>query len=479
MTSTPDPPGTVRTLIPLTINFSVRYVVLTGLLKAIEAHCRPVLGLSWDDPALEADLRATGAEVIRLPEPVFDHAAGVTRTLLDMDFHRRLASPSRPIEMRRRALLRPQPARLRRHISDARLLAGLRRPGASEQLVADYEAWLDTSPSLAEHRDLLREHRIDAVVSITPYAVQEALLLPAAVRLGIPVMTSVLSFDNLTTRPPLPVRFEKYLVWNAFNAEEIERAYEGLDPASISIVGPAQFDFYQDPRYVEDRATWARRLGVPEGVPTILFGAGPPVIAPQEPQYVRQLLAAIADGRLPAGTTIVLRRHPHDLPERWDEFRGDPRVTWDDPGPVGTTVRPGQASMGEGQIVGLCSTLAHTDVHVNVSSTMTLDGAFFGKPQIGPDYDVEGGRGLRRQARELYEREHFLPIVASGGLEIPHSPEELVAQVRSALDDPERLAPQRRAMLTAICTHLDGRCTERVAQHVNAFLDDVAGRATA
>jgi hypothetical protein len=463
-------------LIPVTINFAVRYVVLTGLLKQIEGRCEPILGLSWDDPDLEADLRATGAEVVRLPDPVFDREVGLTNLLIEVDFHRRLKSPSRPIELRRRNLGYPLGERLRRQASDLRQELRVRMPGAHERLAAQLQAFYDRSPSVAEHEQFLRDQRVDAVLSITPYAVQESLLLPAAARLGIPAMTSVLSFDNLTTRPPLPVPFERYLVWNRFNAAELERAYPDLDPARITIVGPAQFDFYQDPRYVEDLPVWQERLGVPAGVPTIFFGAGPPVIAPHEPQYLAHLLDAIEDGRLPADTTVVLRRHPHDLPERWKRFEDHPRIAYDNPGPVGTTIRPGQAAMGEAQIVGLCSTLAHTDVHVNVSSTLTLDGAFFGKPQIGPAYDVEGDRGERRRASDLYEREHFLPIVASGGLELPRSPTELVGQVAAALADPERLAPQRRAMLTAMCTYLDGRCTERVAEQVNAFLDDVRTR---
>lgn len=129
--------------------------------------------------------------------------------------------------------------------------------------------------------------------------------------------------------------------------------------------------------------------------------------------------------------------------------------------------------MAPDQVIGLCSTLAHTDVHVSVSSTLTLDGAFFGKPQLGPAYDVEGGRRHQRRALDLYRREHFVPIVASGGLELANAPAELVAQVRSALDDPERLAPQRQAMLEALCTFTDHRSTERVAAEILAFASRV------
>lgn len=287
-----------------------------------------------------------------------------------------------------------------------------------------------------------------------------------------------MSFDNITTRPPLPIRFDRYIVWNSFNADELQRGYPGLGNRHIAITGPAQFDFYGRPELVVPATTWRAEIGLPDGVPTVLFGAGPLTVSPHEAQYLDDLLAGIADGRLPSDLHVVLRRHPNDLPDRWEPFRAHPAVRFDDPGSIGGATRPGQVNMGTDQISGLCSTLSHTDVHVNVSSTMTLDGAFFDKPQIGPAYDRTGAGRHRRRAIDLYRREHFIPIVGSGGLELARSPEELVSQVRSALDRPERLANERHTMLVDMCTFLDFAATGRVADEVTRFLGDhvVAGR---
>ncbi|MEZ5140723.1 MAG: hypothetical protein R2711_18700 [Acidimicrobiales bacterium] len=118
----------------------------------------------------------------------------------------------------------------------------------------------------------------------------------------------------------------------------------------------------------------------------------------------------------------MLRRHPHDRPDRWARFVDHPSVRADDPGPVGPGSAPGEAAIGRAEVVGLCSTLAHTDVHVSTSSTMALDGAWFDKPQLCPTYDVVGGRRHRRHAADLYRREHYVPIVRSGGVELPGRP---------------------------------------------------------
>ncbi|MBX3286656.1 MAG: hypothetical protein KF703_15005 [Actinobacteria bacterium] len=455
---------------PITILFSVRYVVRTGLLERLARSCEPVLALSWDDPDLVEELGAAGVEVVRLPEPRVDAPTLALLHLLEVHFLRRLASPSTPIDRARRHVGRSRSVRARRWASWQRTRLRTLAPGHEARVRAELAAAVPTGTNLDENRRFLADHRIDAVFSVTPFTEQERVVLLAAEAAGLPACTSILSFDNITTRPPLPIRFHRYLVWNAFNRDEVLRGYPGVGAHQVEVVGPAQFDFYRDPAYVEDRTRWRARSGLGEH-PVVLYGAGPPEVAPHEAQHVQHLCDAVDRGELPADLRILVRRHPVDRPGRWERFAHHPAVVIDDPGRVGDTPgRPGQVGIGHDQIVGLCSTLAHTDVHVNVSSTLTLDGAFFHKPQIGPAYDVADGRRFHRTARDLYRREHFLPIVASGGLEVPSTPEELVATVARALADPGRLEPQRRAMLDALCTYTDGRCTERVAAAVEDFL---------
>lgn len=468
---TDTPAGRPRVLVPITIHFSVRYVVRTGLLARMRAFCEPVLALSWDDDDLVADLRTEGVEVARLPDAQVDAAVhGLVRTL-DAGFTRRLGSPSTAIDRRRQHVDRAPAVRLRRWASWKKAQLLDLRPGNEERARRALPGALASGTNIDAFEAFLRDQRIDVVFSVTPFSVQELVLLHAAARAGIPQITSILSFDNITTRPPLPVIFDRYLVWNDANVRELMRGYPELRREDVAVVGPAQFDFYADADRVRPEAEWRRSIDLPDGRPTVLYGAGPPSVSPHEAQYVDHLLAAIADGALPAELIVVLRRHPNDLPARWERFRAHPSVRFDDPGELGAhQYRPGQVNLRDEQISDLCSTLAHTDVHVNVSSTMTLDGAFYGKPQIGPAYDDEGGRPQRRRAVELYQREHFLEIVESGGLELAHSRTELIRLVERALAEPSRLAPQRQVMLERLCSRTDGRATERVAHELEAFV---------
>ena len=466
-------PGPPRVLVPLTTSFAVRYVVRTGLSARLTEYCQPVLGLTWDDPALAEELRADGAEVVRIPSPEVSADVRNAMALVRATFEDRLRSPSTRIDRARAATARPPRKRVQVALAELRLRTRARRKGDTPELRRQLDAELDEGTNLAENVAFLRSHQIDAVLSVTPYVTQEFVILCAAERLGLTACTSIISFDNLTTRMPLPIPFARYLVWNSFMVDELLRSDERATRDQVAVVGAGQFDFYVDDAYVEDDATWARRLGLELGHPIVLVGGGPTTIAPHETQYLDHIVQGIADGRLPADLEVVLRRHPNDAPERWERFRSHPSVWFDDPGPTGDdAVRPFESNLATEQITGLRSTLTHTDVHVNVSSTMTLDGAFFDKPQIGPAYDLAGGRRADRDARDLYAREHFVPIVASGGLELARDPDQLVALIARALAEPERLAAQRRQMVPAMCTFTDGRAIERIVDELRPILSE-------
>jgi hypothetical protein len=105
---------------------------------------------------------------------------------------------------------------------------------------------------------------------------------------------------------------------------------------------------------------------------------------------------------------------------------------------------------------------------------MSVDGAIFDRPQIGPAYDDSPRGKYDRTSQDLYYQEHYLPITHSGGLDIVRSEQELIAAIRDALVNPGRLAEGRKRMVREICTYDDGRATGRVADAVQGFLGSKA-----
>jgi hypothetical protein len=312
--------------------------------------------------------------------------------------------------------------------------------------------------------------RPDAALSLTPFLADEEMALRVCEHRGIPLTTSVLSFDNITTRGWWPVHFDRYLVWNRYNAAELMRGYPDISADQITIVGSPQFDFYWNPAFCWDEGEWRRQLSLPSGRPVILFGGGHFSCAPHEPRYLQQIDEAISTGEIPGKPVILFRGHPVDEIKRWlPVLNRCKNLVYDDPSPKGKVI--GHANMSRWDIQKLASCLFHSRVHVSVASTMAIDGAIFDRPQVGPAYDDTPARTYDQSTRELYLHEHFLPIVNSGGIEVAYSRDELIRAVRSGLEEPGRQAEGRKRLVRELCTFDDGRATERVAQAVQLFIE--------
>ena len=245
------------------------------------------------------------------------------------------------------------------------------------------------------------------------------------------------------------------------------------------MVGAPQFDFYRDPSYLWPEDTWRRAVGLPPGRPVILYGGGYQTIVPPEPIYLAHLDAAIERGEIAGNPVVLFRRHPVEPVERWQGVVAAARhVVSDEPWAPGREVA-GKTNVRRADIERLASTLHHADVHVNVSSTMTVDGAFFDRPQVGPAYDDTPGARHHRTVRELYEREHYVPITRSGGLALAGSRQALAAAVNAALAAPGEGTEGRRRIVREIATYADGRSTDRVYDALAHFLTGATPSAAA
>jgi hypothetical protein len=124
----------------------------------------------------------------------------------------------------------------------------------------------------------------------------------------------------------------------------------------------------------------------------------------------------------------------------------------------------------------LADTMRHSDVAVNVASTIAIEACVFDTPVVNIAFDGEEGLPYERSARRYYEFTHYVNITRHGAARVSWTPEELVANIARYLGDRSIDAAGRRRVVEEQVGFLDGRSGERVAQAVVDELSDVIGR---
>jgi len=292
---------------------------------------------------------------------------------------------------------------------------------------------------------ILREHRPALFFATHASSYFEESLLHAAMRLGVPTIFMVLSWDHLSSKVVLGGTYAGLLVWNEVTKSEILKTTDAYSAEQIKVVGVPQFDCYAERPRVS-YAEWCRKYrGLDAHRRTILFSTMPQVRHNQQHVIIERLASSI--GRdLPADLQILIKCHPFDNTDKYDALLdgryplGISRSTL----PVEGVQEEWFPSAEEMYISR--DALYFCSVNINIFSTVTLEAAFLDKPIVHVAYDPEPVAN-RIPCREYYNFEHFRNIVASGASILVERDEDLVAAVRVSLENPEQRAAERSSLV--------------------------------
>ncbi len=286
------------------------------------------------------------------------------------------------------------------------------------------------------------------LVNGSPFDPRDNALQRAAIRLGLPTLAIIPSWDNPSTKGAILTDVDEVLAWGEHQRRELLGYYPRLRTTDISISGIPQFDAYRRPLEGSlARAPFLGGLGIDPERRVILYATCSAKLFANEPRVVADLVEDTEAGEF-GDAHLLVRCHPADSAGRYAAVADHPRVTvWDST--AGDSLQAWRPPSEELDV--LAAMLLHSAVCINTASTMTLDAFACGRPVVNVSYD--GGEDLpyARSVRRYYDYHHYRPIVRSGAVDVACSRQDLRVQVRSALDDPQRLAPARASVVEDFC----------------------------
>jgi len=425
----------------------------------------------WQQSDLIDELKAAGIEVHIMPAYNVSSSYKTLRLKINYWYqYFRLKTPSTSIQKKYHFQFRKSKLVLKQKIKELVLWFKFKTlPRYITTLINEEDTVLRSESTYAEYKEWVKGLKAGGIFTVTPFLHEVELVARIIKDSGGKLIASVHSFDNITKRGWPAIFFDNYFVWNKYNKAELER----INPAfkttnNITVTGAPQFDFHYNPAFCWDKDTWLEKLGLPKNKEIILYAGGSANQLPAEPQYVKHIVDALEAKVLNENTVILFRCHPLDNIERWKNFiGGSPFIYYDHKAPIREKLDYNDFTVEDE--IRLVSTLKYTDVHVNLCSTMAVDGSIFNKPQIGPYYD-DANKATEPLLRAVYNQEHYKPIVASGVLTLAHNRSELISHIANALANPSAYNTKCQDCVKEIATFTDGRSTERVLAKLKTLL---------
>jgi hypothetical protein len=332
----------------------------------------------------------------------------------------------------------------------------------------------DLSDSLVSHAwaEALFERTGPAmlVTSSPGLILSEVPLLRTAVRRRVWSMAVDSSWDNFTNKL-LPVRrVSRLVVWNELMKRQAIELH-GYDDDQVRVAGTPQWDRYFREGVTVTREAFLRRVGADPERKLVTLTTTPRELYPHHDHVLRMIVDANAQRRFPAPVQVLVRLHPRDDLRHYAEFEGCPDVILEKP--FRDTVRAGDGlavDVTADSQQHLADTLQHSDVIVNVASTIAIEAAIFDTPVVNIAFDGAMESEFARSAQRYYRFTHYVNVTRHDAVRVAATPEAMVTEIARYLAEPERDTAGRQRVVQEQCQFTDGRAAARVAALV---LDDL------
>ena len=224
-------------------------------------------------------------------------------------------------------------------------------------------------------------------------------------------------FRSNFTNKLIPVRrVDRLIVWNTIMRDQAV-ALHGYQPAELRLAGTPQWDPYFKDGVITSREAFCQRIGADPSIKLITLTTTPLELYSYYEQLIEMLLEAREQERFRQPTQLLVRVHPRDAVERYAAFEGTPGVIIEKP--FKQTVRS-----GDGMTVDvtadaqhhLANTMRHSDVVLQVVSTIAIEAAIFDTPVVNVSFDGRATVPFVRSARRYAEFTHWDNIRENGAI---------------------------------------------------------------
>ncbi|MET3028155.1 UDP-glycosyltransferase [Flavobacterium sp. UW10123] len=261
--------------------------------------------------------------------------------------------------------------------------------------------------------------------------------LLAAKELKIPTGTFIFSWDNLP-KATMVVETDYYFVWSEHMKSELLKYYSDINENQIFVVGTPQFESHFDENNLTDKIQFFNDYKLDLDKKYICYSGDDIVTCPDDPQYLSDVADAVRkiNEQDNKSLGLIFRRCPVDFSNRFDEVlaRNKDLIVpinpiWKKIGEQWNTVLPTKEDVRLH-----ASTIFHTEMVVNLGSSMVFDYVCFKKPCAYMNYDVSNRINEKWSVSKIYNYMHFRSMPNKKAVIWLNSADEIAEKIRLGLE---------------------------------------------
>jgi hypothetical protein len=325
------------------------------------------------------------------------------------------------------------------------------------------------------YQEVFRKYRPSLVVTATTGNVAKSDLpvLWEARASGVRTLCLVHSWDNIAGlfKGMMLARPNFLGTWNELQKGEAVEVHF-YHPDCVKVVGPPQFDLYRESDIFEPREAFLKKLGLNPDKKVVTL-AEATMLSTENTYILDILLEGLRSKKFVVPVQLLCRLNPRRDPEiarrNYCKYLDTPLMTFDFPGPYTELLEwdPKRADM-----IHLANTVRHSDVLVNVASTVTIEACILDVPVVNLGFSLTQPERFQERIVDRAWRDYYRYILERNATYIAKDPDDLIKGINQYLKDPPLHQDGRRSVARDLCYGCDGKSAERIASLILRLLED-------
>jgi hypothetical protein len=317
-----------------------------------------------------------------------------------------------------------------------------------------FEKEIANSKTCKEIGSRLQKIQPDFILNLHQRSPVASPIISASHKLNIQTATVIFSWDNVP-KARLVSRYNYYYVWSELMKRELQLLYPEILSSQIKITGTPQFEFYCNKRNFEEKKTFFNRYGLDINKKTVCFSAND-TTSPYEVNYLKDICEEVSKIQESIRPQIIFRRCPVDKTTRFDKILEKYKHLLSVIDPDWRTEKEGDATFTsiyptyhDNSL--LVNTIQHSDVVINLGSTMAHDAAVLDTPCLYVKYDPVPNSAYK--VNDIYKFQHFKSMNDIEAVGWINDKSEILDKIMEAISTPEKTGKERKQWLERIVLH--------------------------